>query len=87
MTNQEYSELTEVHLPSGKLDSKNRRIGFTVGFADNGTDFRAYVQNARLVKNEWCDFGVRQRSKSFTSQKSAVAWAYQTANKRIANLT
>jgi len=86
MTNQKYSELTEVHFPSDKLDYKNRLVGFTVRFTDNGTDFRAYVQNARLVKNEWLDFGVRQRSKSFTSQKSAVAWAYSTANARISDL-
>lgn len=82
----EYGELTETHLRSGRFDSKGREIGFTVGFRDNGEDFRAYVQNARRVAGQWQDFGVIQRSKSFRSQAAATAWAYATAQQRIAKL-
>ena len=85
MTN-EYGDITETHLRSGRFDSKNREIGYIVGFRDNGTDFRAYVQNARRVAGEWQEFGVQQRSKSFTSQAAATAWAYATAQGRIAKL-
>ena len=82
----EYGELTEATVRSGRFDNKDREIGFTVGFRDNGEDFHAYVQNARRVAGQWQDFGVIQRSKSFTSQAAATAWAYATAQKRIAAL-
>ena len=81
--NTEYGEVFQAHLGSGKVDSKGREIGYTVGFRDNGTDFRAYVQNARRVNGEWADFGVQQRSKSFATQTAATSWAYATAKQRL----
>jgi hypothetical protein len=84
---QSYGEVTEINVRSGRFDSKGREIGFTIGFRDNGSDFRAYVQNARRVTaHEWQDFGVQQRSKSFSSQAEATRWAWATANERIAKL-
>lgn len=87
----ELGEIFETTLPAGKKDSAGREIGFTVGLRDNGVDFYAWVQNARLVKGtaingEWKDFGVSQRSKKFTSQDAARRWAYSTARDRIAKL-
>ena len=82
----EYGVITETYMNSGKLDSKGREIGFIVGFRDNGTDFRAYVQNARREFGVWKDFGTQQRSKSFADQPSATLWAYATARERIAKL-
>lgn len=82
----EYGDITESYIRSGRYDSKNREIGYIVGFRDNGVDFRAYVQNARRVAGEWKEFGVQQRSKSFTSQAAATRWAYATANERIAKI-
>lgn len=81
-----YGDITENFLRSGRYDSKGREIGYIVGFRDNGEDFRAYVQNARRVDGEWKEFGVQQRSKSFTSQAAATTWAYATAQSRIAKL-
>lgn len=81
-----YNNKFETYLDSGKVDGKGRPIGYIVGFNDNGTDFRAWVQNARKVKNEWVDFGVIQKSKGFLSQKAATDWAYGTAKSRIAGL-
>lgn len=86
MTN-EYGEITESYLRSGRYDSKGREIGYIVGFRDNGSDFRAYVQNARRVNGEWTEFGAAQRSKSFPTQAAATAWAYATAQQRIAKLS
>jgi len=86
MTTTEFGEIVESYLLAGKLDNKGRRIGFIVGFRDNGSDYRAWVQNARYVNGEWVDFGVRQRSKSFPSQQVANTWAYSTARARIANV-
>ena len=83
----EYGDITESYIRSGRYDSKNREIGYIVGFRDNGVDFRAYIQNARSVDGEWQEFGVQQRSKSFTSQAAATRWAYATANERIAKIT
>ena len=85
MTTQ-YGEVFESYLRSGQYDSKNREIGYIVGFCNNGTDFRAYVQNARRVNDDWKEFGVPQRSKSFSSQESATKWAYSTAKERISKL-
>lgn len=82
----EYGEITESYIRSGRYDSKDREIGYIVGFRDNGEDFRAYVQNARRVNGEWKEFGVQQRSKSFKSQAAATRWAYATANERIAKI-
>jgi hypothetical protein len=82
MTNN-YSELFQTFLGAGVYDGKAREIGYVVAFCDNGTDFRAYVQNARNVKHDFKEFGVRQRSKSFTSQTKANTWAYRTAKVRI----
>ena len=82
----EYGEIFETHMRSGRYDSKGREIGYIVGFRDNGADFRAYVQNARRVNGEFIEFGVQQRSKSFSSQDAARRWAYATANDRIAAL-
>lgn len=81
-----YGNITQVFVRSGRYDSKNREIGYIVGFRDDGTDFRAYVQNARRVAGEWQEFGATQRSKSFKSQVAATTWAYTTANARIAKI-
>ena len=88
-------DIFEAYLDSGKTDQKSRRIGYIVGLRDNGTDFYAWVQNARMDKaGEFFgllgglpfDFGVVQRSKKFTSQSAATAWAYSTARARIAKI-
>ena len=81
MTN-EYGEIFKNFIGTGVKDQKGREIGFVVVFRDNGTDFRAYVQNTRLIKGEWEEFGVKQRSRSFPSQAFATAWAYATASVR-----
>ena len=86
MTTAAYGDIVEHHIGTGRRDSKGREIGYIVGFRDNGEDFRAYVQNARRVNGEWVEFGVQQRSKSFTSQKFAAAWAFVTAHARIAKI-
>lgn len=82
----EYGDITESYVRSGRLDSKGREIGFIVALVDNGTDFRALVQNARRIAGEWQEFGVRQSSKSFRSQAAATSWAYATAQERIAKI-
>jgi len=82
----EYGVITQTYMNSGKHDNKGREIGFIVAFRDNGTDFRAYVQNARREFGVWKDFGTQQRSKSFADQPSATLWAYATARERIAKL-
>lgn len=81
MTN-EYGEIFKNFIGTGVKDKKGREIGYVVVFRDNGTDFRAYVQNTRLIKGEWEEFGVQQRSRSFPSQALATAWAYATASVR-----
>jgi hypothetical protein len=78
----EYGEIFQNFIGTGVKDQKGREIGYVVVFRDNGTDYRAYVQNARLVDGEWQEFGVKQRSKSFPSQDLANAWAYATASVR-----
>ena len=82
----EYGHILQTYMNSGKHDNKGREIGFIVAFRDNGTDFRAYVQNARREFGVWKDFGTQQRSKSFADQPSATLWAYATARERIAKL-
>ena len=82
----EYGEITQTYMNSGVRDSQGREIGYIVAFRDNGTDFRAYVQNARREFGVWKDFGAQQRSKSFKDQASATLWAYATARQRIAKL-
>lgn len=86
MNTSEYGEIFQNYLRSGRWDSKGREIGYIVAFRDNGSDFRAYVQNARKVNGEWIEFGVQQRSKSFRSQAEAARWAYQAAQERISKL-
>ena len=86
MNTKPYGEIFQTVVESSKFDSKNRQIGYIIVFRDNGTDFRSYVQNARRIGKEWQEFGVRQRSKSFTSQKAATTWAYATAKERISKL-
>lgn len=81
------SEITEQYLNSGKRDSKNREIGYIVGLRNSDTTYYAWVQNARRVKGEWKDFGVRQRSKQFATQQAATTWAFAEAHARIASLT
>ena len=83
----QYGEVFENHLRSGKHDSKGREIGYIVGFRDDGSDFRAYVQNARVVKGQFVEFGASQRSKSFTTQEQATRWAYSAAKERIAKIS
>ena len=82
----EYGEIIESYVRSGRYDSKNREIGYVVGLRNNGVEFAAWVQNARRVNGEWKEFGVQQRSKSFASQAAATNWAYNTAHKRIAKI-
>lgn len=82
-----FGEPFETFVGAGKKDGKGREIGFIVGFNDNGEDFRAWVQAARrTAPGEFTDFGVRQRSKGFTSQDAANRWAYAEARARIAKL-
>lgn len=85
MTN-EYGEIFKNFIGTGVVDTKGREIGFAVVFRDNGTDFRAYVQNTRLIAGEWEEFGVLQKSKSFNSQAAATRWAYSTAKERAAKV-
>ena len=81
-----YGERFETSVASNKFDSKGRQIGYLVIFIDNGSDFRACVQNARLIGNEWVAFGATQGSRGFKSQDDATAWAYATAKERISKL-
>jgi hypothetical protein len=82
----EYGDIFETYLGSGRKDSKGREIGFLVALVDNGIDFRALVQNARRVNGDWQEFGVRQRSKSYKSQEQATRCGYAIAHQRIASL-
>jgi hypothetical protein len=86
MEEAEYNDMTETYVRSGRWDKSGREIGFVVGLNNNGTKFAAWVQNARRIKGEWKDFGVRQKSKFFETQEAATKWAYQTAHERIAKL-
>jgi hypothetical protein len=85
-TTTQLGDITESYIRSGRTDSKGREIGYVVGLRDDGTTFYAWVQNARRVDGQWVEFGVQQRSKSFTSQAAATAWAYATANQRISEI-
>lgn len=78
----EYGAIFKNFLGTSVLDKKGREIGYVVVFRDNGEDFRAYVQNTRLIKGDWKEFGVAQRSRSFPSHELASAWAYATASVR-----
>ena len=80
------NDALETFVPSHKKDSKGRLIGYTVGLRDDGVNFYAWVQNSRFNNGIFSDFGVRQRSKCFASQKAATLWAYATAKERIAKL-
>ena len=82
----DWNNSLEVWLGSGKFDAKQREIGYIVGLNDNGTEFAAWVQNGRMIGRNFKDFGVTQRSKTFSSQQEATSWAYKTAKERIANL-
>ena len=79
-------EITESYVRSGRYDSKDREIGYIVGLRDDGTNFYAWVQNARRVDGQWKEFGVQQRSKRFPTQDEATRWAYATAQERISKL-
>jgi hypothetical protein len=82
-------DIVESWVDAKKLDNKGRRIGFVAGFRNNGTDFFAWVQSARMENKsnaDWREFGPAQRSVKFTSQAAATSWAYQTARERIAKL-
>lgn len=83
---QAYGERFETALDANKVDSKGRKIGYLVILVDNGEIFRACVQNARMIGNDWVAFGATQGSKKFDSQDAATAWAYSTAKTRIAAL-
>lgn len=80
------NEALETFLRSTKTDAKGRIIGYIVGLRDDGVNFYAWVQNARMTNGNFYDFGVIQRSKCFTSQEAATRWAYATAKQRIAKL-
>ena len=86
MTEAAYNDMTETYMRSGRYDSKGREIGYIVGLNNNGTNFAAWVQNARRLNGEWKEYGVQQRSKAFSSQDAATRWAFQTANERISKL-
>ena len=77
-----FNDMTETYIGSGRKDNKGREVGWIVGLRDTGTIFFAWVQNARRVNGQWVEFGVQQRSKSFSSQATATAWAYATAQVR-----
>jgi hypothetical protein len=77
-----YNDMSETYIGTGRKDSKGREIGWIVGLNNNGTNFAAWVQNARKVNGEWKEFGVQQHSRSFPSQSLATAWAYATAQVR-----
>ena len=80
-------DIFENCIRSGKKDSKGREIAYIVGFRDNGVDFYAWVQNARITgRDSWKEFGVPQRSRHFASQAEATRWAYATAKERAAKL-
>ena len=86
-TTNELGEAFETFVPANKADDKGRQIGFVVGLRDNGSDFYAWVQNARYTGNgQWADFGAPQRSRRFDSLAAANSWAYSTARSRIAKL-
>jgi hypothetical protein len=80
------NDILENFLSTGIKDSKGREIGWIVGLRDDGVNFYAWVQAARKVNYDFFDFGPRQRSVCFTSQKAATLWAYTTAKERITNL-
>lgn len=82
MTEATWGEVTEAYIGSGRMDGKGREIGYVVGLRDNGTEFAAWVQNARRVNGQWKEFGAQQRSRSFPTQATATAWAYATAQVR-----
>ena len=86
-TTQELGEIFETLVHANKKDDKGRGICYVVGMRDNGTDFYAWVQNARYFGNgKWIEFGTQQRSRKFTSQESANLWAYGAAKERIAKI-
>ena len=85
-TTTQLGDISETYLSTGKRDSKGRMIGFIVGFRDDGTEFFAWVQNARLINGMWADYGVRQRSRSFPAQHFATTWAYAAVRVRIAKI-
>ncbi len=86
MQNIQFNDATEVFIGAGKQDNKGREIGYIVGLRDNDSEFYAWVQNARKLHGEFKEFGVPQRSKKFTTQAAATAWAYTTAKQRISKL-
>lgn len=72
---------------ANQVDDKGREIGFVVGFRDNGSDFYAWVQQARKTSRyDWIDFGPHQRSKRFDSQTAARQWAFSSAKDRISKI-
>ena len=79
-------EALEVFVGSGKLDKQGREIGFTVGLRQMQDGAYAWVQAARRSGHDFNDFGVKQRSRRFDTMEAANAWAYSTANRRIADL-
>jgi len=82
----EFNNMMEVWVGSGKFDNAGREIGYIVGTNDNGEQYAAWVQNGRKSNGNFADFGVKQRSKMFTTQAQATQWAYKTAKERIAKL-
>jgi len=79
-------EILETFLTTNKFDNSKREIGFVIGMRDDEVNFYAWVQNTRRVNGEWKEFGVRQRSKCFSSQQQATTWAYVEAGKRISKV-
>ena len=86
MADATWGDIFEAFMGTGRKDAAGREIGYVVGLRDNGTDFAAWVQNARLVNGQWKEFGVQQPSKSFVNQERATTWAYATARARIAKI-
>lgn len=73
-------------IDSGKKDGKGRPIGFIVyvyQWIATG-DWYASVQNARLVKGQWKNFGVGQRAKKYATEDDAKRNALVIARVRAA---
>lgn len=74
------------HIDSGKVDSKNRAIGYNVSVWSYKGVYYVAVQNTRLIKNKVVEFGVMQRGKKCISLDQAWSLGKQIARERIAKL-
>lgn len=82
-----FGELVQIWVDAKFTDAKGRRVGFIVGFCDNGIDFYVNVQKGVMDnKRNFEAFGAAQRSKKFKSMEQAKRHGYGTAKERIAKL-